>query len=114
MSQFEQFSGKIKLVTEGKKATKNFISNYCIINEISIDEDFTDSIEWICWQRPFVYVNKNLYEVIQKQKLEFTSEEDLFSVSQSDAGEYDFEVRYYNGSCDFAEALETGLNTLLK
>lgn len=114
MSHIEAFTGKLKLVAEGEQAAIKYSLNYCVVNEVSTEDLYDDILEFMSAERPFVYANENLYEVIQKKDFDdsLLGDEDVFQITKTDEREYDFVLRYYNGNMPFEEAVETGLNQM--
>ena len=111
MSETVHYRGKLHLVEKLPNETleeqcKRLLSenNYLELN------DYCDSwIEMLCEQlyEQYIVVDDEVYKIIEKNREYATG--DIFNAHDNKDGTVDYEVMYYNGGCDFNEAIEHAL-----
>jgi len=70
------------------------------------NDDYYDSFQEMLLDQSYeryIVHNDILYSVTRQ---ELNTEDSLFNMSKNEDGDFDFEVRYYNGGCGFDEAIE--------
>lgn len=57
----------------------------------------------------YFITHKEVYRILENKNL---GDDDFFEASTNDDGTINYTLRYYNGGCDFTEALQTALDKI--
>jgi hypothetical protein len=115
MSQQETITGKLKLIP---KLEGGSLEDQCkrVYNErferlccLPTGYESWEEIIYCRGDNSILVCNGNVYEVISKRKLDCL---DLFQITKSNDGTYDFTLSYYNGGCSFSEAIEYAFDNM--
>lgn len=108
MSETVYYKGKLKKV---KRLDGESLEEQCerIFGENETAEYYYDSyIEALTEEREnFLVLENILFEVERKY---VNTDDDIFKMKMNGHGEFEFEVKYYNGGCFFEEAIEKAYN----
>lgn len=106
MSEVVRYKGKLKLV---EKLNNETLEQQCkrILeeNDKDIALDFYDSYEEMFYDefyKEYVIVENNIYHV---ESIKNVYDNDIFLVHENNDGTFDYDVCYYNGACNFDEAI---------
>lgn len=108
MSQQETRIGKVRLV---EKLENETLEEQCkrLLNNIQLDK-WCDTYEKMMYDcDDYAICNGNIYEVIKNECYDYS---DIFISNKNTDGTISFTLSYYNGSCEFGEALEEAIKNM--
>ena len=111
MSDYETRIGKMKkLDTDNLEGLCENICNQLNITKPEYLDTYKECIKYET--EKYVIVDNQIYEIIEdKGIIDYT---DIFEATENIDGTIDYTLMYYNGGCDFSEAIEYALNKLNK
>ena len=114
MSEEVHYKGKIKLVP---KLENEDLEQQCyrILKDSGIDELPSYCDTWVEMMMDemydeYVIHDTNLYEILFKKDV---NQSDVFNAYELPDGTIGYEVAYYNGGCDFGEAIAIALDKVV-
>lgn len=120
MNEMVQYKGSLKYIPGYGMTLGEQCRNILKANGYeSLEENTFTEYDWIdefvnTFDDEFVISNDKIYQVLSK--IEIEEDDGLFYVKSDPIGsyagtkDYDYVVRYYNGGCSFAEAIDLALN----
>jgi len=103
MSDTVHYKGKLQEII---KLGNETLEEQCKrILDKELDDDYISYQEYLldeCYQKYIVH--DNILYSVEKQNV--AQDQDIFNISYSGCCSFNFEVRYYNDSCSFDEAIE--------
>jgi hypothetical protein len=110
MSETEWFKGKLEKIDCGSLGLEEFAKEF--LGGKKNDKYYDTFLEHLIEESRGIYFlyKNNLYEVLGRANIE--DDEDIFRADLQPDGTINFELKFYNGGCNFQEAIETALDTI--
>lgn len=99
MSETEHFKGKLTPTGKTVDQYMKFVDTPSYYDDKK--EHFNDEFRDVA-----IEINGEVYAIVRN---EYEDSDDIFESTKNEDGTIDFQVKYYNGGCDFGEALEYAL-----
>ena len=112
MSEVEHHKGKLSEIKPiGNEGLEDIASRLLDANNIVYEDYYGSFVECLTDNcEEFVWVGDKIYK---HESVEIDPCDDIMIASENDDGTINFEVKYYNGSCGFGEAIEKAVKRML-